>query len=616
MVKIEIKRKIYYLNLEILILLKKTYFIAISAFRYPILKLNSFFKVGKSYEEVNIDLDNNKINGLIFMPEAIFDSYLEMSKTLKNKLQEKFNLKFISCSNDLLQCMYKINMSTYWWSKIKFIKNMQIQSGCDKCLKNFKNNINSDYLRLSDFKQKSIYQEIKKIVSSNYEYLINDYCYDGIKVGNFVKYDLSIVFKKSTLNEKLKKNEIDFLRTQIKNNVELISYLNNIKKKFNFQFLFLIDEYSAQSTIGAWCKKNSIKTYLYQYAYSIDNVLEFSNLNLWSLRIDNYKKIWSDWKKIPLSKEVIDNTYKNLISRTRSKAGHVFSKSYEKKHKVKIFQKSKLTAGTKIYGLFTSSDDEQLAASTRFESFNIVGYRKGEDLFVDQNNWIEKTIHYFENINIVSKLIIVIHPRMAKSSQVPIQCSNLEELESKYRNKKFKNVEFVWPDFNISTYNIIELIDGATVSWSSIGIEMSLLGIPVITGLQKEFQITPHFNGIKIAKNEMDYFSFFINEQKVEKKNLIESLRWYNLITYGNSLHDQFNQDSIYPKSVFETIIKNQDLLASNFELYKKNITQEKIKNEEIIIKKNIDQLKKYFSKNTNTSKLSARFDQLRRQYS
>ena len=66
------------------------------------------------------------------------------------------------------------------------------------------------------------------------------------------------------------------------------------------------------------------------------------------------------------------------------------------------------------------------------------------------------------------------------------------------KNKKtnFKNVTVVWPENNISTYNVIELIDFATVSWSSIGIEISLLGIPVVTGIQRYFPITVDFEGI------------------------------------------------------------------------------------------------------------------------
>jgi hypothetical protein len=611
-----IKKKLYYTKINFLITFKKIFFLSRSVFRLLYLKL-SFQKLDENdFKEIHNEIDKKKNDALIFMPEGIFTSHLEMSKSLESELRKKFNVKFICCNNNLVQCMHKMNMSAYWWLKNKFFRDIQLVADCNKCLKNFKKKIKTDYFNLKDLNDDNLIAEYKKIENSNYQYLINDYLYQDIPLGKLVKYDLSIVFKKNRIDENFTNYEELFLKKQIKNNVQIINYLNIIKKKFDFNYLFLIDEYSSQTSIRLWCAKNNVNTYIYQYTYSNDKVLELTNVITWPLRIDNYKKFWDEWKNIPINKNVINSIFQNLISRTQSKAGHVFSKSFKKGYSLKIFEKSEINKETKIYGLFTSSDDEQLAKSMNFENFNIFDYRKNEDVFKDQNDWIEKTINFFENLHTNSKLIIVIHPRLAKSLNFPIHSSSIKKLESKYRKKNFKNVKFIWPDLNISTYNIIETIDAAIVSWSSIGIEMSLLGIPTITALQKEFQITPNFNGIKVAKNEEEYFSFFNNDHRVVKKNLIESLRWFNLITNGNSVHNQFSSNYETSEAVLRHVLNNKDLLENNLKFFKKNLTEKKQKEELLTIKKNIESLKRHFLKKENPSKLCIRFDELYRQLS
>ena len=50
----------------------------------------------------------------------------------------------------------------------------------------------------------------------------------------------------------------------------------------------MIDEYSFQSSIRAWCKLNKIKVFFFQYTYSSKKILEFTNVDSWPLRIEDY----------------------------------------------------------------------------------------------------------------------------------------------------------------------------------------------------------------------------------------------------------------------------------------------------------------------------------------
>ena len=191
---------------------------------------------------------------------------------------------------------------------------------------------------------------------------------------------------------------------------------------------------------------------------------------------------------------MVRDTYDNLLLRMQSKATHIFSKKYDKKKTLKSIKKLKIDENKKIIGLFTSSDDEERAITQ-----NINFFKKQydlNDLFISQEDWIDKTIEFVENSENF-QLIIVFHPRLYKNLNSPVTSTNYKKLYNKYNSLNLKNTTIVWPNENISTYNVIEQIDLATVSWSSIGLEISLLGIPVVTGIERYVPITVNFEGIK-----------------------------------------------------------------------------------------------------------------------
>ena len=169
------------------------------------------------------------------------------------------------------------------------------------------------------------------------------------------------------------------------------------------------------------------------------------------------------------------------------------------------------------------------------------------------------------------------HPRLFKSLNSPRLSSDFEYFYKKYNSKNFKNVEFIWPEDNISTYNIIELINISTVAWSSIGIEISLLGIPVITPIEKNFPITTNFVGIQKAKNINEYFEFFsINDDFFNNNYMLrvkESIRWFNLLTFGNSFHKDY---CINEGEIVKNILIGKNPIENNSNYFLKSEINEK----------------------------------------
>jgi len=559
-----IKSFIYNFKISFLVFLKKKFFLI-----KPFFSKKSISKIFYTGKKINF---SNKENTLIFSPEAIFSSHQKMSLALANLLKNISNVYFFKCENDFPQCMYKINR-VFWWSDIKFLKNKQEVSDCKKCIKKSENiDLNSDFNTItnSNLNNLNLKTEVSKIKNFSFKEIIN-YSYENIKIYNLVLYDYYIVFKKDKFSEPIKE-EREFIKKQLINNVIAISKIKEICEKFKISNIFMIDEYSFQSCIRAWCRLNNVKVFFFQNSYSIKEELEFTKVNSWPLRINDYKGVWEKFQHLPVSSQMVADTYSNLLSRMQNKATHIFSKSYDKQRILKKINRLKIDDTKKIIGLFTSSDDEERAIKQNINFFE-ENY-KYKDVFNTQEKWIDETISFVEKSKDY-QLIIVMHPRLYKSLNSPRVASNYDYLYKKYKKTNFKNVTVVWPENNISTYNVIELIDFATVSWSSIGIEISLLGIPVVTGIQRYFPITVDFEGIKKASSIDEYFKFFqhryIYDGEKYLKRIKKSIRWYNLLTFGNSLHEFYCKDQT---KFMEYLLKNNNPINLNNEILSNNFTK------------------------------------------
>ena len=175
------------------------------------------------------------------------------------------------------------------------------------------------------------------------------------------------------------------------------------------------------------------------------------------------------------------------------------------------------------------------------------------------------------------QLIIVFHPRLYKNLNSPVTSTNYKKLYNKYNSLNLKNTTIVWPNENISTYNVIEQIDLATVSWSSIGLEISLLGIPVVTGIERYVPITVNFEGIKKVFSLEEYYAFFKKKNNYEIKNYLKrikmSIRWFNLLTFGNSFHEYYCKD---PVATIYYLLKDNNPVNLNFNIERNDLKIEK----------------------------------------
>src|SRR5205807_8907478 len=79
------------------------------------------------------------------------------------------------------------------------------------------------------------------------------------------------------------------------------------------------------------------------------------------------------------------------------------------------------------------------------------------------------------------QLAVRIHPREGPNKREGGTSQHLQKLRREFGAYQHARVRIIWPEDKTSSYDLGEAADLALVSWSSIGLELARLGVPVLT---------------------------------------------------------------------------------------------------------------------------------------
>jgi hypothetical protein len=181
---------------------------------------------------------------------------------------------------------------------------------------------------------------------------------------------------------------------------------------------------------------------------------------------------WDKFRDLPCSAELVDYTYKHIIALFQANHSFVYSAPKSQNH-TGIRQTFCIQPKQKILLCTMSSFDEIKAAQAcRLlpENLNL--------LFPTQVDWIQALVDFMKSRPDLF-LIIRPHPREFSNRRDSEKSEHAEQLEKAFVNLP-DNVAVNWPSDNLSLYDVVEEIDVCLNAWSSVGEELSLLGIPVV----------------------------------------------------------------------------------------------------------------------------------------
>jgi len=317
---------------------------------------------------------------------------------------------------------------------------------------------------------------------------------------------------------------------------------------------------------------------------------------------------WPEWKELPLNGKIFNEIIMDLsghfnahgaVRYSPPKTGFMnnsFLNEIKNKYK-------------KIVVAYSSSTDETLATKYLLDAKSVKDERDNISFaFYSQIHWLQETINYFSKHKDYC-FIVRVHPRVGKNRVNKEISHHYFELRNAFASLP-DNCFFIWPEEEISSFDLADLADLALISWSSIGLDLARMGIPVIS-YTNEIPTFPDDNSvIYIAKNEIDYFSEiekYLNEKQVNYTKTMErvryAFRWYHLqrlavcVDFSDVIpENDFKAFPIFSLSnsagIAESVIcRNENMLKLQLIRYKNTINGETYRQESADLRIHLDNL-------------------------
>jgi hypothetical protein len=332
------------------------------------------------------------------------------------------------------------------------------------------------------------------LTNNNFEKLI----VNKINIGKIALYELMLNRKKMTLN--FNDREWGECLIEIKNTLISIFACRSILKREKPDAILMYSSlYSVNHAWRKFAKQKNIPVYFLHHGGNLsdtDNTLIVAKNDSYYF-FDRLIKIWEKIKNNPVNQEMLSYITDHFLELLKAKHDLVYS-SPKGNNQINIKKIFNINSKQKILTATMSSHDELFAAE-------YVGVKnKTKNLiFKTQIDWINHLINYVKERKDLS-LIIRVHPREFPNKRESLKSEHAITLEKTFKNLP-SNVKINWPTDNISIYDLAMETDVFLNAWSSVGVEMSLLGIPVVIYSKDMIHYPADLN--YLAKNINDYFA-------------------------------------------------------------------------------------------------------------
>lgn len=401
----------------------------------------------------------NKVAFFYTPPIEIIEDYTRIfSELIEHHILKNDHIIIVNCkgSSGLNKCI-----ANYRGDRSKCYK---CKTGFNYILKKYSIQNNIEFLSYSQE-----YISTKKFNFQNYEDL-RKIDYKGINIGNAAHSSAITTFRDHKYDLNKRKN---FIIESLKNSVKKINVLEKIRPNHVYSFNGRVSYYN---TIVKYAEFSKIEYSIFEISAKKNNYVKIDNQLLHSVKsyTSQIEHVWKK-SKIPLKeKEIQAEHFFNLNSGRAKNADYqitIFSR--DKQTKNKKFEKLK-TSGKKIISIFNASRNE----------FECVEGWNDKAFFDDDENLIDKICKYFIK-NKEFLFVLRVHPNLKFLKNT--QNKNIKKLNSN------KNLLIIYPNEEISSYEIMRLSETIITFGSTIGVEATYMGkksISIGDSLYRELNCT------------------------------------------------------------------------------------------------------------------------------
>jgi hypothetical protein len=482
----------------------------------------------------------SKKNILFFVPEAgVQPHFISSSIIAKNLEEQGHNIFFIRCFDVFERCP-TLSMHNFPTENVSKVDKQKICASCIEIHQDFLTKYNLNFLDIRNFISAKEIQNVNKLLVAAPEDLRN-FEYNGINFGKLAAFEMVLNTKVSDFDAKIIGHNRNIWLQLIQ--TALTSYIatKNLYKYYAFDILMSHNFY-----IGALGASLSAKEHGASYMYFCETAhinTDRSKYIILSTMFWQTVKYWKNWYQLALLPQQVETIYQDVINHFSAIGSHQYSPAAVFGSNDTLLKELNLPKNKKILVAYNSSEDESFGYNYWASVIGLPQLDETYNVFENQIAWLNEVSEFVENSNDYY-LIIRLHPRLGKNKRDSKISTHYQELKQ-HLDKPFKNVKVIWPEEQISSYRLFDFADLALVSWSSVSIDTTRLGIPTLSYTKR----IPTFpvddiegNFVIIANSKADYFAKIVelSQEKPTIHRISSAMRWYNMrnLSYSIDMND------------------------------------------------------------------------------
>jgi hypothetical protein len=316
------------------------------------------------------------------------------------------------------------------------------------------------------------------------------------------------------------------LRDAIKTNLYLYLETNRIIEHYRIEQINVFGEYGQNLSVISAAKNKKIDFNVIDQKTHRGPNRQLIYPRKYFESIKRYENYVEDYDKLHLSREAYLQSY--LDSEHNFLGNSWYSKQNIDQSLVSKIE-NKIRCFNKVVGFFTSSIDEYEASRCKEAAMNETVL--SPIVFQNQLQWLKHLIAFSSSCT-ETLFIVRIHPREGRDQRSAVgKASHLQRLIDLFQRIP-ENIIVLWPNEDYSSYHIMQYLDFAVVSWSSIGSELSRFCIPVISAFYPNPTYPEKLSGVIIAKSINEYEAAIIALNHNEISDISRSEMVREAITY------------------------------------------------------------------------------------
>jgi hypothetical protein len=191
-----------------------------------------------------------------------------------------------------------------------------------------------------------------------------------------------------------------------------------------------------------------------------------------------FASFWQAWGSVALTRGAMEEARKWLVER-RYGANPAWIQFSKVGGGESVRNQLKISKSRRLLALFTSSTDE------------VAGDPLMQGPYPSQEDWVSDVIEWARGHSEV-ELVIKVHPNLGGNTYIGAATHELN-FYRRIRPSLPSNVQMVMPEDNVSAYTLAEEADFGLTFGSIIGLEMALLGKPVLLASRAIYEHAPAF---------------------------------------------------------------------------------------------------------------------------